>query len=92
MRGTVITRFEVRDFELWKRGFDAATPGRRELGFLGARFYRDADDPARVVVLLDFDDLDAGRAYFSDPALLAKMHSAGVVGTFEFHYVREVGA
>ena len=53
----VILRIEhaVRDFDSWKRACDGDPVGREAGGVRGYRVFRRTDDPAYVVVDLDFD-------------------------------------
>jgi hypothetical protein len=45
----------VRDFDAWKRTFDGDPVGREAGGVRGYRVFRPTDDPAYVVVDLDFE-------------------------------------
>lgn len=50
----------ITDFAVWKSAFDRFAPMRKEAGVRRHRIQRPVDDPAYVVVDLDFDA--AGQA------------------------------
>ena len=47
----------VHDYDAWKGAFDKFDRARRERGVLAYRVTRGLDDPSRVIVDLDFDDI-----------------------------------
>jgi hypothetical protein len=44
----------ITDYETWKAAFDRFAPARAEAGVRGHRILRPVDDPAYVVIDLDF--------------------------------------
>lgn len=57
MPAYIITRIHVGDYERWRPMFDRDDPRARENA--GAvRVMQGVDDPARVVVFLEFDSID----------------------------------
>jgi hypothetical protein len=61
----VILRIEhaVRDYDSWKRAFDSDPVGREAGGVRGYRVFRTVDDPAYVVVDLDFETAAEADAF-----------------------------
>jgi hypothetical protein len=53
----------VRDFEEWKAVFDKFDRFRAEKGVRAYRMSRQADDPSKVVVDMDFDSLEEATAF-----------------------------
>jgi hypothetical protein len=53
-------------------------PVRVEMGCRGCRVLGDDGDPNSVVVLFDFPDADAARAFASDPRRIEALERAGV--------------
>ncbi|MCY0949653.1 hypothetical protein [Streptomyces sp. H27-S2] len=53
----------VTDFAVWKGAFDRFAPARREAGVRGHRVLRPVDDPAYVVVELDFDTSEQAEGF-----------------------------
>jgi hypothetical protein len=55
--------YSVRDYEAWKKVFDADPAGRAASGARSVRVFRETDDPNSVAVLLDFDSKDAAATF-----------------------------
>lgn len=53
----------VHDYDTWKEAFDRYEAFRREQGVRAYRISRDAADPQRVLVDLEFDDAEAALAF-----------------------------
>lgn len=53
----------VSDFATWKAAFDRFAPFRIESGVRGHSIRRPYDDPAYVVLDLDFDDVPAAQRF-----------------------------
>ncbi|NNN28986.1 hypothetical protein HLK59_01175 [Streptomyces sp. S3(2020)] len=53
----------VTDFALWRTAFDRFAAARADAGVRRHRVQRPVDDPAYVVVDLDFDDVAAAEGF-----------------------------
>ncbi|KAA1416328.1 hypothetical protein F0U44_18555 [Nocardioides humilatus] len=53
----------VHDYDSWKEAFDRYESFRKERGVRSYRIARDAADPQRVFVDLDFDDAGAATEF-----------------------------
>ena len=53
----------VQDFDAWKQAFDRDPVGRKQGGVRSYRVMRPVDDPAHVVVDLEFDDAGEAEAF-----------------------------
>jgi hypothetical protein len=53
----------ITDFATWKNAFDRAEPYRVEGGVLSHEIRQPADDPAYVVIDLEFADAEAARRF-----------------------------
>ncbi|CAN5342325.1 hypothetical protein BH20ACT9_BH20ACT9_15870 [soil metagenome] len=53
----------ISDFDLWKAAFDRDPVDRAGSGVRGHRIHRPVDDPAYVLVDLDFDTVAAAEAF-----------------------------
>ncbi len=53
---SVMLRFQVKDYDHWVQIFASRDALRREAGCLGRRVWREAGDPERIVVVLDWDE------------------------------------
>jgi hypothetical protein len=60
---TLHIEHEITDFELWKAAFDRFAEARRESGVLGHRIRRPVDDPAYVVIDLEFESTDQAAGF-----------------------------
>jgi hypothetical protein len=79
---------EVKDYDAWKKLFDAHGPTRTKAGIIGHAVNQRADNPNIVVVYLQADTLDALRAFASSADLKDTMQRAGVVAPPEIHFVQ----
>jgi hypothetical protein len=74
----------IKDFATWKGAFDRFAPKRAEAGVTAHRIHQPVDDPAYVVIQLDFPSVEQARAFlafleqrvWSTPA-----NSPGLAGT-----------
>ena len=80
-------RHEVRDYDAWKRVYDATEPDRREAGVRDGAVFQGADNSDQVTVWHDFDDLQTARAYAGSQRLGQAMEEGGVVGDPEIWFV-----
>ncbi|WP_340558931.1 hypothetical protein [Streptomyces sp. GSL17-111] len=53
----------VTDYGRWKAAFDRLSDQRRRAGVRHHRIHRPVDDPAYIVVELDFDTVEAAEAW-----------------------------
>lgn len=63
----VLIRHKVRDFNAWKKGFDAHAPKRAEAGLSDKQVLRNADDGNEVVLLFDAKDLALAKRSLRPP-------------------------
>ena len=88
----LLERHQVRDYLLWRKVFNADAEGRKEAGCLGARVFRNAEDPEEVVVLFEWDSLERARRRIASLTLNRKFEEAGVSGgkgQTEFYLLEE---
>lgn len=83
----LILRHEVKDFDAWKRGFDAHVGARTAAGILGHAVNRSQKVPNTVVVYLQAETLDVLRAFAGNPDLGRAMEAAGVISAPELTFV-----
>lgn len=53
----------ITDFAVWKSAFDRFAPAREEAGVRRHRVQRPVDDPAYVVVDLEFDSVERAEGF-----------------------------
>jgi heme-degrading monooxygenase HmoA len=88
----LVVQHRVRDFDAWKRVFDAGEDLRRRHGASRHWVYQAHNDPNDVVVAVEFGSLEAAENFTDDPALRQNMAEAGVEGSPHIHFRREVEA
>lgn len=76
---TLMLELTVDDFGAWKSRRDALADVRDEYGERHARIYRVADEPNEVVVLMEWESLEAARAFNESAAFLEGMEEADFV-------------
>jgi heme-degrading monooxygenase HmoA len=87
---TMIVRFQVEDFDRWRRMFDEMRTARAEHGIVSASVHRNAADPEMVVTILRTASLDAARAWGNSETLHEAMTAAGVNDVIEIEYLEDV--
>ncbi|MGZ4692999.1 MAG: putative quinol monooxygenase [Acidimicrobiales bacterium] len=85
----VLIIHEVADYEHWKEIFDDAASIRYEAGERTYQVLRRDDDPNTIVHLSTWTSLDAAKAFFESPLLVALREEAGVRAP-EFLYLEEL--
>ncbi|HEY8072716.1 MAG TPA: hypothetical protein VIF62_01370 [Labilithrix sp.] len=55
----------IRDFETWKTAFDRAAPLRAEANVRAYDVHQPVDDPAYIIVRLEFDDEAGARTFLA---------------------------
>jgi hypothetical protein len=76
----LLVRHRVADYARWRPIFDDHASFREQHGSTGGQVFRNADDPAEVVMLFEVSDLDRAREFVRSDELKEAMQSAGVVG------------
>jgi hypothetical protein len=79
MATTVSVAHKVRDYDVWRPGFDAHAPVREQHGLSNEQVYRGADDPNDILVVLDAPSREAVLGFIADPSLKSVMDSIGVI-------------
>ena len=79
MASYMLVRHKVRDFSVWKPGYDAHLPKRVEAGLTEAHLFRGAHDANEVVVLFRAADLGRAKAFAESADLRETMQKLGVL-------------
>lgn len=85
----VLIIHQVKDFEVWKRIFDAAAGIRKRAGEQSFRVLCDESDPNRVIHFSKWSSLAAAKAFFDSPELVEIRVRAGVEAP-QFNYLRSL--
>jgi hypothetical protein len=79
MATTVTVAHKVRDYDVWRAGFDGHAAVRDQHGLTNAQVYRGADDPNNILVVLDAPSREAVLGFIADPSLKTTMDNIGVI-------------
>ena len=63
MASYMLVRHRVRDFSVWKPGYDAHLPKRAEAGLTEVHLLRGAHDAGEIVILFRVADLSRAKAF-----------------------------
>lgn len=74
----MLVQHHVKDFAVWKKGFDENKELRTSFGELSAQVYQDASDPNKLTLLNKWNSLANAQKFASSPELKAAMEKAGV--------------
>jgi hypothetical protein len=87
MANFVLVRHKVRDFAVWKRGYDVHLPKRTESGLTEKHLLRGANDPNEVILLLEAKDLTLAKAFVDSVDLRETMQKLGVVDKPDVYFL-----
>lgn len=87
MAGYMLVRHKVRDFPVWKHGYDAHLPKRAEAGLTEKHLLRGANDPNEVIILFEARDLGRARTFAESAELRAKMQEVGVTDKPDIYFL-----
>jgi len=76
---TLHAGFKVKDFDQWKKGYDAHIEQRKAgSGEMSFKVFRNVSDPNTVTVLSEHRNLEQVKAFFDSPDLQNAMEEAGI--------------
>jgi hypothetical protein len=87
MANFLLVRHNVRDFSVWKPGYDAHLPKRAEAGLAEKHLFRSAGNPNEVVILFEAKDLNRARAFADSADLRETMQRLGVEGKPDVYFL-----
>jgi quinol monooxygenase YgiN len=76
----VVVTHEVKDYDSWRKGYNADELNRKNVGFKVWSVYADVNNPNMVSVIGEFPSAAAAEAFSTSPKLKEVMEKAGVVG------------
>ena len=90
---SVMLRFRVDDYGRWVAIFASRDALRREAGCLGRRVWREAGDPDRIVVMLDWNERGRYEAFAQAGVVQTPEGRArgGIAGEPEIVILEEAG-
>lgn len=75
---SVLIKHRVADFDIWKAAFDGFADNRRAGGEKSYRIFQPQNDPNKLHLLFEWENLDKAQEFLSSEALKAAMQEAGV--------------
>ena len=72
---------KVKDYNIWRTGYDGREKGRVSAGITNGRVFRRAEDPNDLVILQDVADVAKARTWLASEELKALMQKSGVIGS-----------
>ncbi len=84
------TILKVEDYAKWKSGFDGHRAKQKAAGQKTYQIFRTEDDPNKIVVLAEWDNLDNAREFLQSQELQEAMQQAGVIGKPDICLLEEV--
>ncbi|MSP52569.1 MAG: hypothetical protein EXQ91_09345 [Alphaproteobacteria bacterium] len=86
----VVIRHKVKDFDAWKKVFDAGDEFRASLTLANPRLFRMKDDPNEVVLLMELTDVPRYRAHLASDRHRERAKLSGVADDPDFFILDEV--
>jgi hypothetical protein len=87
MASYMLIRHKVKDFNEWKRGYDAHLPKRVEAGLGEKYLLRGAKDPNEVIVLFEARDLNLAKTFAESTDLKETMQKVGVMDKPDIYFL-----
>jgi quinol monooxygenase YgiN len=84
----VFVRHEVKDYKVWKKGYDDYAAKQKEGGVYYQHVYQTIDNPNQVTVIHDFHSLEKAKAFFASDDLKSTMKKIGALGKPEIWFVQ----
>ncbi|MDQ2653701.1 MAG: cyclase [Chloroflexota bacterium] len=90
MMPSLLIRHRVADYAVWIAVFAEQEIVRLANGSRGGWILRATADPAEIVVLLEWDDLERARLFVDSDDMQEAMRRAGVIGEPAFWFLEDV--
>jgi hypothetical protein len=89
MASYMLVRHRIRDFSVWKPGYDAHLPKRSEAGLTELHLLRGAHDASEIVILFRVADLSRAKAFAESTDLKETMLKVGVIDRPDVHFLND---
>jgi hypothetical protein len=89
MASYMLVRHKVRDFSVWKPGYDAHLPKRVEAGLTEAHLLRSAQDSNEVVILFRVADVGRAKVFAESADLREAMQKLGVLDRPDIYFLND---
>ena len=78
---------KVREYDAWKKVFDAHNLFRKERGELSHQIFRADNDPNRVLLLFEWDSIERAERFYGSEEIKRVMKEAGVLEKPERYFL-----
>ena len=82
--------FKVKDYDSWKKGYDASIEQRKATGEKSFQVLRSIDDPNTVTVISVQESALQVQAFMDSPDLKERMKAAGIIEMGQMLIVEEL--
>ena len=86
----ILVHHEVANYQAWKSVFDASSDWRLKNGEQSCRIFHSAGNVNDLILLFEWENLDAARAFMTSEELKARMAKAGVKGQPRIEFLTEM--
>jgi heme-degrading monooxygenase HmoA len=86
---SMLIQIKVKDFEAWKKVFDAGSSLRSTNGEISHQIFRDVSNPTKVATVYQWNSLANAKNFAQSPELKAAMERAGVEGPPTVYFLNE---
>ena len=85
----LLVRHKVRDYAVWKKGYDLHLPKRIEAGLTEKNLFRNDNDPNEVIILFEAVDIARARKFVESSDLREIMEKAGVIDKPDIFFLND---
>ena len=87
--GLAVLIAKVKDYDKWEPTIMEDIPLLKANGAKSASILRDLDDPNRVIVTAEWENIENAKKFAESDELRARMQEGGVTGKPEIYFVKE---
>lgn len=87
MANFMLARINVKDFADWKAGYDTHRHARDAAGLTEKYLLQDVDDPNKITLLFEAEDLRRAEEFSNSDDLIREMEKSGVTGEPEMYFL-----
>lgn len=77
----MVVSHEVESYEKWREVFLEHASLRKQMGCKGGKVFRTGESPCRVVLFLEWEDMERARKFTELPMASDGVKASGVIGT-----------
>lgn len=81
---------KVKDYNQFKKEFDAAQDLLRSFGCKQSTINRDVDNPNQLLIIHEFENLQRAREFYKSPEFQQCIAKAGIVGKPDLMFLEEL--